>query len=341
MIGFRSKKIPQWIKDLSAQYGLGGIILFDYDFQRKVYENNIESPEQLKDLCAEIHALPSRPLVFVDQEGGKVRRLKEKYGFQPLASAKAMAQMNIQDLEAQLAHSFMQMQACGIDVNLAPVLDLDSNPLNPDIGAVERSFSNDPETVDRYVDIVNRIGLHTRIGLTLKHYPGLGGAKVNSHLELTDISGTFSAEQLNLFYKWANRLWSPSVLLSHGVVREWEPDIPVSMSSVAIQRLRKQAPDALLMSDDIQMQGLQRLMNSPTAIQHGLLSGLDMIIVGNNMMPEDAYVLSWADQIAVRAQTDKKLQAALNSSTDRVLNFKNLFHPQQGVHYGNPSNLSH
>src|ERR1700710_1943392 len=86
--GFCGKVIPAWLRQFAARYGLGGIILFDYSCQTRQYDNNIESPEQLRRLCREIASLPSSPMVFIDQEGGLVRRLKESRGFKPLPSQK-------------------------------------------------------------------------------------------------------------------------------------------------------------------------------------------------------------------------------------------------------------
>ena len=88
ILGFFGKTIPDWLKQFAARYGLGGVILFDYSVRTREYDNNIESPEQVRGLCAEIAALPSSPMVFIDQEGGLVRRLKEGRGFAPLPSAK-------------------------------------------------------------------------------------------------------------------------------------------------------------------------------------------------------------------------------------------------------------
>ena len=90
ILGFYGKVIPDWLKEFAARYGLGGVILFDYSCRTGQYDNNIESPEQVRALCSEIASLPSSPLVFIDQEGGLVRRLKETSGFRPLPSQKEL-----------------------------------------------------------------------------------------------------------------------------------------------------------------------------------------------------------------------------------------------------------
>src|SRR5258705_10815342 len=83
ILGFFGKTLPAWLKEFAVRYGLGGVILFDYSCQTQKYSNNIESPEQVRALCAEISALPSAPMVFIDQEGGLMRRLKQGRGFAP------------------------------------------------------------------------------------------------------------------------------------------------------------------------------------------------------------------------------------------------------------------
>jgi hypothetical protein len=75
LLGFRGLALPDWLRAFEAEHGLGGVILFDRDVQLGGLRN-VESPAQLRALCVEVHALPSRPLVFVDQEGGRVLRLK-------------------------------------------------------------------------------------------------------------------------------------------------------------------------------------------------------------------------------------------------------------------------
>jgi beta-N-acetylhexosaminidase len=88
ILGFFGKVVPAWLREFAGRYGLGGVILFDYSCQTRQYDNNIDVPEQVRRLCGEISALPSQPMVFIDQEGGLVRRLKEGRGFRPLPSAK-------------------------------------------------------------------------------------------------------------------------------------------------------------------------------------------------------------------------------------------------------------
>jgi len=148
ILGFHGKTVPDWLKEFAARFGLGGVILFDYSVRTKQYDNNIDSPEQVRALCAEIARLPSSPLVFIDQEGGLVRRLKDTRGFAPLPSAKEFNLLPPQDKRKILAISLNELRALGIGFNFAPVIDVDYNPDNPNIGRIKRSYSADIAEVE-------------------------------------------------------------------------------------------------------------------------------------------------------------------------------------------------
>src|SRR5512138_2733892 len=111
ILGFFGKTVPAWLKAFAARFGLGGVILFDYSVRTKQYDNNIDTPEQVRSLCAEIARLPSSPLLFIDQEGGLVRRLKETRGFAPLPSAKEFNLLPPQEKRSILAASLHELRA--------------------------------------------------------------------------------------------------------------------------------------------------------------------------------------------------------------------------------------
>src|SRR5947209_19404761 len=106
MLGFFGRTVPAWLRQFAGRFGLGGVILFDYSCQTQTCDNNIESPEQVRGLCAEIAALRSAPMVFIDQEGGLVRRLKQERGFAPLPSAKEFNALPPHEKRKILAASF-------------------------------------------------------------------------------------------------------------------------------------------------------------------------------------------------------------------------------------------
>jgi beta-N-acetylhexosaminidase len=325
LLGFRGSRVPDWLRDFAARFGLGGVILFDYDVKARAYDRNVHSLEQVRALCADLAALPSRPLVFVDQEGGKVRRLKERLGFAPLPSAQDFAALDEAERLRLARASFRELAALGIHYNLAPVVDLNLNPANPDIGAHGRSFSADPAIVRDNARLLDRAAREAGLGLCLKHYPGMGGATTNSHDERTDLSATLREDQLALFHELGAELAGEAILVSHGHVRQWDARHPVSMSARALGRLRERLPEVLLISDDLQMQGLQKTLTTAQALSLGLAAGLDLLLIGNNLLDQEPDCAHLAEGLAAACRADDALARRLSASRARVEDRKARF----------------
>ena len=324
ILGFFGKTVPVWLKQFAARYGLGGAILFDYSCRTQQYDNNIESPAQVQRLCAEIAALPSGPMVFIDQEGGLVRRLKESRGFAPLPSAKEFNHLAPDRKRAILTASFAEMRQLGIHYDLAPVVDVDYNPENPNIGRIKRSFSADIAEVEANALLASEVARAQRIGLCLKHFPGIGGALVDSHQEFMDISDALRDEQEELFYSLAPKMFGDAVLVSHAIVSHWDKDRPMTLSAAGLDRLRKRLPDTLLITDDMQMQGLQKALGTREASLQSLKAGMDMLCIGNNLFDQEQEMAAIAEYVE-KSLCDETLSGpAIEKSIARVAQRKAL-----------------
>ena len=324
ILGFFGKTVPVWLKQFAARYGLGGAILFDYSCRTQQYDNNIDTPEQVQRLCAEIAALPSTPMVFIDQEGGLVRRLKESRGFAPLPSAKEFNHLAPDRKRAILTASFAEMRRLGIHYDFAPVVDVDYNPDNPNIGRIKRSYSADIAEVEANALLASEVARAQRIGLCLKHFPGIGGAVADSHQEFMDISDAFVAEQEELFYSLAPRMFGDAVLVSHAIVRQWDKDHPMTLSAAGLGRLRKRLPDTLLITDDMQMQGLQKALGTRAASLQSLKAGMDMLCIGNNLFDQEHEMAAIAEYVE-QGLRDKTLSgSAMEKSIARIARRKAL-----------------
>ena len=324
ILGFFGKVVPRWLREFAARFGLGGVILFDYSVRTRQYDNNIESPEQVRALCAEVARLPSSPLVFIDQEGGLVRRLKDTRGFAPLPSAKEFNLLAQNEKRRILAASLHELRALGIGYNFAPVIDVDYNPDNPNIGRVKRSFSADLDEVRANALLMDEVAREAGVGLCLKHYPGIGGADVDSHQDFMDISDTLRPEQEALFHSLAPLLFGDAVLVSHAIVRQWDRDNPATLSPAAVGRLRAGLPQTLLITDDMQMQGLQKALGTAAASLQALRAGIDMLCIGNNLLDQEAEMAAIAEAVG-RAVRQEALDArAIEQSIARVQNRKAL-----------------
>ncbi|MCA6118804.1 glycoside hydrolase family 3 protein [Bradyrhizobium sp. WSM 1738] len=317
ILGFFGKIIPDWLKAFAASYGLGGVILFDYSCRTQAYDNNIESPEQVQRLCAEISALPSAPMVFIDQEGGLVRRLKDSRGFAPLPSAKEFNLLAPDQKRSILAASFAEMRQLGIHYDFAPVIDVDYNPDNPNIGKIKRSYSADIAEVEANAVLASEVARAQRIGLCLKHFPGIGGAVVDSHQEFMDISGVLPPEQEELFYSLAPKMFGNAALVSHAIVRQWD-ERPMTLSAVGLSRLRSRLPDTLLITDDMQMRGLQKALGTREASLQSLQAGMDMLCIGNNLFDQEQEMAGTAEYILENLRDGILSGSAIEQSIARV-----------------------
>jgi beta-N-acetylhexosaminidase len=318
ILGFFGKIVPDWLKEFAGRYGLGGVILFDYSCRTQAYDNNIESPEQVQRLCAEIAALPSAPMVFIDQEGGLVRRLKGACGFAPLPSAKEFNHLAPDEKHAMLTASFAEMRRLGIHYDFAPVIDVDYNPDNPNIGKIKRSYSADIAEVEANALLASEVARAQRIGLCLKHFPGIGGAVVDSHQEFMDISDALRDEQEELFYSLAPRMFGDAVLVSHAIVRQWDRDRPMTLSAAGLARLRQRLPETLLITDDMQMQGLQKALGTREASLQSLKAGMDMLCIGNNLFDQEQEMAGIAEYVEQSLRGKALSSSSIENSIARV-----------------------
>ena len=324
VLGFRGLKLPAWLREFATAHGLGGVVLFDYDCATRTRARNISDPQQLHELCCELASLAARPLICVDQEGGRVRRLREECGFQPYPSAAEFNALPDSEKVNCTQRSFAEMRALGLHYNLAPVIDINSNPDNSDIGRQQRAWSACIQEIEHNAQLVGQVARAVNIGLCVKHFPGIGGSAVNSHDEVMDL--TLSETQLELFYRWGRELHGEALLLSHGYVKQWDVARPVSISPLAIARLRERCPATLLITDDLQMQGLRLRFGAEEAIAAAVQAGVDLLLFGNNILLEEEHVFKWVDGVRVMLAGDLQLQARVSASLARIATRKDCFY---------------
>lgn len=290
MIGFRGLEVDEQspiARDIQAGR-VGGVILFDYDVALKSPVRNVASPDQLRSLVQELKAAsPDLPLlVAIDQEGGRVSRLKERYGFPPTVSQGWLGEQNDLDTTAHYAaQTARTLKEMGINTNLAPVVDVNVNPDNPVIGKLERSFSADPEIVAAHAQEV--ITAHQVEGVLtgLKHFPGHGSSMTDSHLGFTDVTQTWSALELEPYQEILHSSGTDMVMTAHIFNARLDPEWPATLSpAIMTGLLRDQLDyDGVIISDDMQMKAITEHYDLKTALEQTILAGTDIIIFGNNL----------------------------------------------------------
>lgn len=268
---------------------LGGVILFDRNIDGS--RQNIVSSAQLRELTSALQEYAEAPLfIATDQEGGRVCRLKEEDGFPPSFSAGSLGSGNHADAGRLMEEMAANLAAHGINLNLAPVVDLAINPANPIINRYERSFGRDADLVARYA--AQFIDRHHRRGVAccLKHFPGHGSSNDDSHLGFVDITDCWLELELEPYKKLFAAGVADAVMTAHVVHRGLDPQgLPATLSGTVLGRLlrRDLGFQGVIMSDDLQMKAISGRWNLEKAVQMAVLAGVDLIIVGNNLIREE------------------------------------------------------
>jgi beta-N-acetylhexosaminidase len=147
---------------------------------------------------------------------------------------------------------------------------------------------------------------------------------VDSHQDFMDISDALSAEQEELFHALAPKMFGDAVLVSHAIVGQWDRDNPATLSPVAIGRLRARLPETLLITDDMQMQGLQKALGTRAASLRSLAAGIDMLCIGNNLFDQEAEMVDIAEAVERGLAEEALDSGAVAASIDRVRKRKAL-----------------
>jgi beta-N-acetylhexosaminidase len=173
------------------KYNIGGVILFDRFYTDRNKIKNIKSPQQLQLLTSKLKEYSKNKLIIsIDQEGGKVQRLKSSYGFPSTPSAKKIAKKSITEAKKSYTTLAQMLSQNGINCNFAPVVDLSVNKNNPVIERLERSYGETPQVVTNYATVFINALHSQKILSVLKHFPGHGSSKDDSHKGFVDVTDT-------------------------------------------------------------------------------------------------------------------------------------------------------
>jgi beta-N-acetylhexosaminidase len=253
--------------------GVYGVILFS---------RNVESAEQVAELSATLKRAAGRPLlVTIDQEGGRVARLRARQGFTELPPMRALGETGDERLAFEVGALLgRELRAVGIDQDYAPVVDVDTNPGNPVIG--DRSLSRDPETVGRLGAALAR-GLHSSgVAACAKHFPGHGDTSQDSHVSLPRLPHPLprlEAVELPPFRALA-AAGVASVMTAHVVFEALDPARPATLSPAVMQLLRGAcAFDGPALSDDLEMKAVAAHYPLEEVVPGAVAAGVDGLLV--------------------------------------------------------------
>ena len=336
LVGFRGTAVDSTdhiYRDL-RDYHVGSVILFDYDVPTGTRGRNIRSAGQVKALCTQLRALNPDLLIGIDQEGGYVSRLNTRYGFPKTLTAQRSATLGIDSVRSQARLTAGMLASLGINLNFAPVADVNVNPSCPVIGAIERSFSADTAAVARCCEVWIEEQRAKGVVSCLKHFPGHGSAKGDTHKGLVDVTKTWQRCELAPYRALCS---SPEtgevpeggrgmmVMTAHVINRQLDPSgLPASLSPRITSLLRDTLGfQGVIVTDDLAMGAIVQQYSFEQAVRMAVLAGADMLCLSNNggtydvnMVPRAVRVIRQmvedgtisADRIAQSAMRIRNLQ---------------------------------
>ena len=328
LVGFRGTTVDSThhiVRDI-RQYHVGSVILFEYDSPSGGRHRNVSSPQQLRSLCSYLQGLTAeRLLISVDQEGGMVTRLKQRDGFpatlSPLASAKA-GDASVRSNAQVVARS---LRAAGINLNFAPCVDVNVNPACPVIGKMERSFSENPGRVSQCARIWIEEQHKEGVISCLKHFPGHGSAKGDTHAGLVDVTGTWIPAELEPYRTLIAEGGVDMVMVAHVINRNLDT-LPASLSPKVIRGLLRDSLgfQGVVITDDLAMGAIAKQYGLEEALRLAILAGSDLLCLSNNgSAPYDPDLVPKAVEAIERMVADGRLSAQdIHTSAERIRNLK-------------------
>ena len=329
--GFQGKYISEKceVYDWIRSYNIGGVLLYDLEMtQFPPGKRNIESPEQVKQLTRDLQNIADTPLfIAVDQEGGIVNRLTPEYGFPEFLSWHEIGKLN--DIEKTRAFSLLvanTLQKCGINLNFAPVLDIQKNN-DSIIGKEGRCISDDPEQILKHSRIFIEEHRKKQIASSGKHFPGQGSAIQDAHDELTDISDSWHESELSPYEELIRSDHLKMIMTGHVLIKSIDENYPATLSKKIIDGLlrKKMGFNGVVISDDPVMKAISDHYSWEETFELMINAGIDIICLGNNLIPyRENLIPDSIETIISLVEKGKISSDRIEESYRRILNMKSI-----------------
>jgi beta-N-acetylhexosaminidase len=327
LVAFKGPAMSPDLQDMIVKRHIGGVILYSS-------WGNVEDIHQVAALDASIQAeaagTPRRVGLFVgiDQEGGPVTRLRDGVTVWP--SQMAIAATGDRDQARAMARTTAnELAVLGINLNFAPVADVNSNPANPIIGI--RSFGSDPDMVSRLTAAMVEEYVRLRMLCTPKHFPGHGDTDVDSHLGLP--LSSHDRKTLNRVdfapFQAAFKAGAPAVMTAHVEVPALEPakDLPATLSSRVLQGVLRQdlGFDGLIITDSLGMGALSKGVGTVRAAVLAAKAGADVLLFGADVGHEPGEQVEAFDALVAAVKSGEIPLVRIDQAARRILAVKERY----------------
>jgi beta-N-acetylhexosaminidase len=328
LTGFHGKHVDEnslIVKDILVHH-LGNLWITDKDDLINSNVRNIESPQQLKKLTTDLQNFSKNKLfIAIDAEGGKVIRLKEEYGFPKTLSAKFLGDKN--DLSLTKENSILIAQTlkeAGININFAPVVDLNINKDLNVIGKKERSFSDNPEIVFQHAKEFILAHKEKNIATCIKHFPGHGSAISDTHDGFVDSTKYWNEKELIPYKLLIEENLADAIMISHVYNKHLDEQYPSSLSKRIINDLlrEKLSFNGLIFTDDLDMKAINDNYSLEKSLELAINAGVDIIIKSNIKNPVPDLVEKMIKAIKKLIEKNIITERRIDESFERIILLK-------------------
>jgi len=317
MCGFHGQHADEQINQLIRDYHVGGVIYF---------RRNVESVDQINRLSADLQAIAAKAgelplMISVDQEGGMVARI-DKEGVTQVPGNMALGATGNPNYTLECAQILgHELKSIGIDMNLAPVLDVNNNVLNPVIGV--RSYGENAESVAAHGAAAIK-GYQSRgVAATAKHFPGHGDTAVDSHLGMVTVPHERNRlEQVELLpFRRAIEAGVDAIMTAHVIFPAIEPEpIPATLSRKVLTGLLREEMgfDGIIITDCLEMHAISKPYGVAEAAIRAVEAGADLILVSHTLQDQ----ISAVEAVVEAVRTGRVDEATINQALERIISWK-------------------
>lgn len=302
---------------------LGGVVLFEKNISAS------DSKNTLMKLIRDMQSAATIPLIVsIDEEGGLVHRLKEKYGFVSMPSASYLGKIDRTDstlfYNRRLA---AELKELGFNCNYAPSLDLAVNPENTVIVKRQRSFSDNVELVSKHAFLCMQAHYENNVRTIAKHFPGHGSSTADSHLGIVDVTGSWNFRELYPFVNILSSGACDAVMTAHIINRRWDTTyLPATLSANVVTNMLRGLLDfkGVVFSDDMQMGAISKNYGFERSIELAINAGVDVLMFANNVSKDQKPVSATEIHAVIKKLVKKKKipMSRINESYKRIIAFK-------------------
>ncbi len=326
MVGFSgnaaSDASVKALTDIIANGGVGGVMYLKFNVQSLAAVTAMNAA-----FTAASPGLP--PFIALDQEGGSIERLTGDVGFTEIPSAARIAAAQSPKGAGEVYQTMAEgLSALGFNLNFGPVVDLNVNPDNPIIARYGRAYGRDATRVAAYAGAFVAAHHRERMLTVLKHFPGHGSSRQDSHAGFVDITKSWQADELEPYRTLIRNGLADMVMVGHLFHQKFAVDTdaqpPASLSRTWITGvLRNQLGfDGVVISDDLEMSAIREHFGFRAAIVRAVKAGTDILLFSNTVQYRIGLAEEVRNILIEEAGRDAAFKARIVESYDRIIELK-------------------